>query len=138
MLYYQSTKIITAREIPAGGAYYKLVDSPDYFKGYDWVAVQVFWDSINLFDGLITFCEKLTNKTPLWCTVPNQNCPILTASGSHIFQDVDLAAFEAALHINRGSARLGNFTWEVMARKQYPGDDICARLDKINETLKRR
>lgn len=130
MEYYTPTPI-TVPSLLAGGQYITLAPTINAFKGYDWVSVQVWWDSFNAFDGNVTFCERKNSRVPYWANVPLQTIGIASASGSHIFQDVDFFAQECALNVNKGSSTTGNIYYMVTARKQYGMEDVVTQLKRI-------
>ena len=131
-----NTSPIQSRLIETGGEYFPLSEAADAFRGYDWVTVQIYWDSVDVFDGLVTMCERLQSRVPEWAPVPSQLQAINQASGSRIFGDYDLRAQEVSVHIDKGSATTGNFYWVAVASTQHNGEEIVTELKGVVTELK--
>ena len=131
---YISTPLLV-RTLTTGGEYVNLGATANQFQGYDWVSVQVWWDSLDVFDGVISLNERKDVTVPIWAEVPGQQIGLSSASGSHIFQDVDLFADECSLFINKGTATVGNIYYRVTARKQYGNDDIVSALNNLTRAI---
>jgi hypothetical protein len=136
-----NTTPIDVRTLTAGGEYVLLATTSNAFKGYDWVSVQIWWDSVDVFDGYFELMERKDSRlvdssgNAVWASVPAQTRSITAASGSEIMQDVDLFANEVSIFINKGSALTGNFYWYVSARKQYGMEDVVAQIKRIADKI---
>ncbi len=140
MLENYNTSPYTVSALSAGGQYIRLSEGVNdlginAFKDYDWVGVQIWWDSVDAFDGSVYLCERANSRVPRWDTVPNQVRGITTAAGSCKLMDVDLLASEVSVLINKGSATTGNFYYFVKARKQYGMEDVVTEIKKIADGM---
>lgn len=130
-----NTTPIDVRNFKTAESYVSINPVADYFSGYDWATIHVWWEDFDVFDGTITMTERTSSRVPEWasCNVPGQNQAIEdqtgTGKGTRIFRDIDLHAGEIYLHVNRNTATTGKVYFEVLARNQY-GDQ-----DKVQKTL---
>jgi hypothetical protein len=130
-----NTKPILCRLIKAGGEYYPLAETQNAFSGYDWVRVNVWWDSVDVGGGLIAMMERGSSRVPVWDQVIGQTVAITAGSGSATFNDYDLSNQEVSININPATAVAGNFYYEVYARKQYGMEEVVVALGKIDSSL---
>lgn len=130
-----NTKPILCRLIKSGGEYYPVAETQNAFNGFDWVRVNVWWDSVDVSGGIIAMMERGSSRVPVWDQVQGQTVAITAGSGSATFNDYDLSNQEVSIHINPATAIAGNFYYEVYARKQYGMEDVVIAIGKIETAL---
>lgn len=132
---YNTTPIQAKLIKSATGDYYPLSGIQNFFKNFDWITVNVWWDDFDVFDGSITLCERVSSRCPNWSAVPNQVIGINGAAGQHIFYRYDFWCQEIALHINKNTATSGNVYWEVRARNQYGTEEIVSGIKALTDEI---
>jgi hypothetical protein len=136
------TNPIDVRFFRTDESYVPITAIKDFFSGYDWATIHVWWDSFDAYTGSITMMQKSSSKVPDWASVvvPSQEQAIEDqgglGGGRRVFMNVDLHGGEIYLHVNRNTATTGKVYFEAMARKQYGDYDVIQKsLDAMNANL---